>query len=163
VAAQAPAVDRQTLVAAVESYLAQRGVKLSEAAAMPPRPPAAPPSPASRPTFQRPPGLAAPVTSAALGTVAAEVVDRFLSARRSNPAPAPPVPPPAECACAHEPAGADVNPAATAITVVDFVCEDDVRAALRDSRKIYIGPKTIVTPSARDLGEQHGILVLAQR
>jgi hypothetical protein len=46
---------------------------------------------------------------------------------------------------------------------VDFVCENDVREALRESRKIFIGPKTIVTPAARELGDQHDILVLAQR
>ncbi|HUI56553.1 MAG TPA: hypothetical protein VLY04_16370 [Bryobacteraceae bacterium] len=44
---------------------------------------------------------------------------------------------------------------------VDFVCEDDVRAAIREHRKIYIGPKTIVTPSARDLAGPSDILVLA--
>jgi hypothetical protein len=45
---------------------------------------------------------------------------------------------------------------------VDFVCEADVRDAIRDKRKIYIGPKTIVTPSARDLAGPSDILVLAQ-
>jgi len=44
---------------------------------------------------------------------------------------------------------------------VDFVCEDDVRIAIRDKRKIYIGPRTIVTPSARDLAGPSDILVLA--
>jgi ethanolamine utilization cobalamin adenosyltransferase len=44
---------------------------------------------------------------------------------------------------------------------VDFVCEEDVRIALREKRKIYIGPKTIVTPSARDLADPSDILVLA--
>jgi hypothetical protein len=44
---------------------------------------------------------------------------------------------------------------------VDFVCEDDVRAAIREQRKIYIGLKTIVTPSARDLAGPSDILVLA--
>jgi ethanolamine utilization cobalamin adenosyltransferase len=42
---------------------------------------------------------------------------------------------------------------------VDFVCEADVRAAIRENRKIHIGPKTIVTPSARDLAEPSDILV----
>jgi hypothetical protein len=46
---------------------------------------------------------------------------------------------------------------------VDFVCESDVRDAMRASRKIYVGPKTIITPSAREYGDQFGILVLAQR
>jgi hypothetical protein len=47
--------------------------------------------------------------------------------------------------------------------VVDFVCEADVREAIREHRKIFIGPKTIVTPSARDLSGTSDILVLAQR
>jgi hypothetical protein len=46
--------------------------------------------------------------------------------------------------------------------VVDFVCEADVRDAIREKRKIYIGPKAIVTPSARDLAGPSDILVLAQ-
>jgi hypothetical protein len=47
--------------------------------------------------------------------------------------------------------------------IVDFVCESDVRDAMRAQRKIYVGPKTIITPSAREFGDQFGILVLAQR
>jgi hypothetical protein len=48
---------------------------------------------------------------------------------------------------------------ASASEIVDFVCEADVRAAIRENRKIHIGPKTIVTPSARDLAEPSDILV----
>jgi hypothetical protein len=44
----------------------------------------------------------------------------------------------------------------------DFVCEADVRAAIRENRKITIGPKSIVTPSARDLAAPSDILVVAQ-
>lgn len=44
---------------------------------------------------------------------------------------------------------------------MDFVCEDDVRLAIREKRKILIGPRTIVTPSARDLAGPSDILVLA--
>jgi hypothetical protein len=43
---------------------------------------------------------------------------------------------------------------------VDFVCEADVREALREKRKIYIGPKSIVTPAARDLAGPSAILVI---
>ena len=50
---------------------------------------------------------------------------------------------------------------APAAPPLDFVCEDDVRAAIREKRKIYIGPRTIVTPSARDLAGPSDILVLA--
>ncbi len=51
------------------------------------------------------------------------------------------------------------TPGQQQIQVVDFVCEDDVRRAVAQSRKIYIGPGTIVTPSARDLSLQHDVLV----
>ena len=42
---------------------------------------------------------------------------------------------------------------------VPFVCEDDVRAAIRESRPIVIGERTIVTPAARDLAEPHGVFL----
>ena len=44
---------------------------------------------------------------------------------------------------------------------MEFVCEADVRQAIKENRKIYIGPKTIVTPAARDLANPDDILVLA--
>jgi hypothetical protein len=43
----------------------------------------------------------------------------------------------------------------------DFVCEEDVRAALKAGRKLIIGEKTIITPSARDLGESQKVFVAA--
>jgi acetaldehyde dehydrogenase (acetylating) len=45
--------------------------------------------------------------------------------------------------------------------VADFVCEEDVRAAIRAGRKVLIGERTILTPSARDLGETQKIFVHA--
>ena len=42
---------------------------------------------------------------------------------------------------------------------VDFVCEEDVRQAVARSARIAIGARTIVTPSARELGEAHGVFV----
>lgn len=36
----------------------------------------------------------------------------------------------------------------------DFVSEDDVRQAVNKGEKIYVNAKTIITPSARDLGEE---------
>jgi hypothetical protein len=35
----------------------------------------------------------------------------------------------------------------------DFVSEDDVKRAIQKGEKIYVGPKTIITPSARDIGD----------
>jgi acetaldehyde dehydrogenase (acetylating) len=49
----------------------------------------------------------------------------------------------------------------SASTVVQFVCEEDVRQALKLSRKILIGERTIITPSARDLGEAQRVFVTA--
>ena len=35
----------------------------------------------------------------------------------------------------------------------EFVSEDDVKRAIQKGEKIYVGPKTIITPSARDIGD----------
>ena len=43
----------------------------------------------------------------------------------------------------------------------DFVCEDDVRRALRAGTTILVGEKTIITPSARDLALGTKVLVEA--
>ncbi len=43
------------------------------------------------------------------------------------------------------------------IQTVDFVSEDDVRRAVDKGEKIYISKKTILTPSARDLGEEKDV------
>jgi ethanolamine utilization cobalamin adenosyltransferase len=40
---------------------------------------------------------------------------------------------------------------------VDFVSEDDVKQAIEKGEKIYVTAKTIITPSARDLGEEKEI------
>jgi len=44
---------------------------------------------------------------------------------------------------------------------LDFVCEDDVRLAIQNGRKLVVSERAIVTPSARDLGEQHRIFTTA--
>lgn len=36
---------------------------------------------------------------------------------------------------------------------VDFVSEDDVRQAIQKGEKIYVNARTIITPSARDIGD----------
>jgi acetaldehyde dehydrogenase (acetylating) len=43
-----------------------------------------------------------------------------------------------------------------------FVCEDDVRQALRAGIKIVLDSRTIVTPAARDLGEEKRIFIDAR-
>ncbi|MGH9789285.1 MAG: hypothetical protein ACRD4U_11360, partial [Candidatus Acidiferrales bacterium] len=95
--------------------------------------------------------------------VIAKVVERFLSqkgvpkgeATSANPAPAPH--PSASgsddgSSQSAERMGAGPKPA-------DFVSESDVRAALGRSERIYISPRTIITPAARDLGNDNAVFV----
>ena len=105
---------------------------------------------------------------------AAEVVDRFLAGRRRAVRSAA-----ASCQCpllsssagssgtaSDSPAASPPSPASSAeppVRIVDFVCENDVREAMENNRKIFIGPRTIVTPAARELAARGDILVLAER
>ncbi len=92
----------------------------------------------------------------------AGVVDRLLaqstvSAARAAPAPAPAVRNAMTVRCPPVPeADSKADLKAKAVT---FVCEDDVRLALRKNEKIYVVPKSIITPSARDLGIEKDVLV----
>ncbi|MBX7183652.1 MAG: aldehyde dehydrogenase family protein [Vicinamibacteria bacterium] len=56
------------------------------------------------------------------------------------------------------------RPAATAPKAepVDFVCEDDVRRARREGRRIYLSERALVTPAARDAAQGTDILVGAR-
>ncbi|WP_321472338.1 aldehyde dehydrogenase family protein [uncultured Paludibaculum sp.] len=150
-------IDKAALVAAVERYLAQRGVNVSGAtlsaavaAAIPAHAPAAAPIP-------RPP-VHGSVASAA---------ERFLAANKPEAAPVSAAP---SCGCSIKPAdpGTAAAPVpatipAPKIEIVSFVCEADVREAIAKKKKIFIGPKTIVTPSAKDLAGPDEILVRAER
>ena len=60
---------------------------------------------------------------------------------------------------ASSPRAGTPAPVPGAESPVPFVCEDDVRAAIRESRPIVIGERTIVTPAARDLAEPHGVFL----
>ena len=44
---------------------------------------------------------------------------------------------------------------------LEFVCEEDVRLAIKAGRKLIVSERAIVTPAARDLGEQHRIFSIA--
>ena len=89
----------------------------------------------------------------------AAIVDRFLANRpeaESSPLPPPPTQPQAEAAPrpangGKASAGSDAS--RNGRQAADFVSEDDVRRAIQKGEKIYVGPKTIITPSARDIGD----------
>ncbi len=57
--------------------------------------------------------------------------------------------------------GRNMQLAPSAEAPAAFVCEDDVRAAMKAGRKVLIDDKTIVTPAARDLGEAEKLFVQA--
>jgi acetaldehyde dehydrogenase (acetylating) len=44
---------------------------------------------------------------------------------------------------------------------LEFVCEEDVRQAIQVGRKLVLSERAIVTPAARDLGEQHRVFTVA--
>jgi acetaldehyde dehydrogenase (acetylating) len=135
---ESAAPSRAVISEAVSRYLAQRGLR-------------------------RQPSPAAP------GPSTAGIVDRFLRSRAT-----PVAPPQATCELtpAQEPPAASPAPSTAPssaappspeVRISDFVCEADVRSALHQGKKIFIGPKTIVTPAARELAGPHDILVQAQR
>ena len=75
-------------------------------------------------------------------------IDRFLATRGLAP--------PAEVQIGEKQTTADTTQPAHPEA---FVCEDDVRAAVKMGRKLVIGERTIVTPAARDAGEAAKIFV----
>lgn len=120
-----------------------------------------------------------PLAAASLAKVdesaIAALVDRLFAARK--PAPAAPV---AQASANPNPnsgAGAALvatppAPAPTAASsakkevvekpkpkAVDFVCEADVKQALARNEKIFVNAKTIITPAARDIGNEREIFV----
>jgi acetaldehyde dehydrogenase (acetylating) len=91
----------------------------------------------------------------------AAIVDKFLSRKLAEipeepPPPAPPPEPPKQTIIHHIPADLP-KPNGGKPVPVDFVSETDVRNAIEKGEKIYITAKTILTPSARDLGEEKEI------
>jgi acetaldehyde dehydrogenase (acetylating) len=48
-----------------------------------------------------------------------------------------------------------------AVKPLDFVSEEDVRLAIKAGRKLVVAERAIITPAARDLGEQHRIFAIA--
>jgi acyl-CoA reductase-like NAD-dependent aldehyde dehydrogenase len=156
-------LDRAALVAAVERYLSQKGLTVSGdsvsaaiAAALPAAPAPAPATP-----------VVLPPARPALHETVSGVVDRFLASKPQAEVAAPAGP---SCGCGVKPAS-DPQPAAVEapappapkVEISDFVCEADVRAAIQRNKKIFIGPRSIVTPAARELAGQDETIVLAER
>jgi acetaldehyde dehydrogenase (acetylating) len=91
-------------------------------------------------------------------------IDQFL-ASKGFPVPGVPGPSrgePAPAAAIDPPANPQPSSSKSITKPLEFVCEDDVRQALRNGQKLVIGDRTIVTPAARDLAEQHRLFVMAE-
>jgi acetaldehyde dehydrogenase (acetylating) len=137
VSAAAPGDAHRAAVAQlVQHVMAERGVKRGGGAATP-----------------RPQASELPSPSA----VAAEIAGRlFASPAKAQDSPAANPSAPRMETRPAEP------PPAPVINVSVFVSENDVRRAMTRNEKIFIGPKTILTPSARDLGVEHEVFIETQ-
>ena len=115
--------------------------------------PAVPPATGLAPGLPRAPSKPSPepVSAEALSSR----IDQFLASRGvSKPGGSSPLSGSSAAVSTNAPASA--SPPAAAVT---FVCEDDVRTARRESRTILVNERTIITPAARDLGEEHRVFV----
>jgi len=106
-----------------------------------------------------PAGVAVGSSGAPDRVAVAHAIERFLAKKSGKPAPTAPVP------TATKPAPTPA--AAPPVTrpkprPVDFVSEQEIRAALKRKEKIVIGSKTIITPAARDLAAQHDVFTIAE-
>ena len=156
-AAPAPApstggIDRTAIARVVEHVLTGQGIARGSGA------PNSMPSP--EPTAKElpsPSSIAAEIADRFFGSAAkpkAKIADTSSAATSGTiaevPVPSAPTP---DAGKKPEP------PAKAAIEIQVFVSENDVRRAMTRSEKIFIGRKTILTPSARDLGLEHEVFV----
>jgi acetaldehyde dehydrogenase (acetylating) len=88
-----------------------------------------------------------PASGGISGDVLARKVDDFLGSRGYRGDGKPPAP-------ASKPTPPPQAP-------LDFVCEEDVRTAIKAGQKIVVSERAIVTPAARDLGDQHRVFSVA--
>jgi acetaldehyde dehydrogenase (acetylating) len=103
----------------------------------------------------------APAAASAPASITAEAlsrrIDQFLSSRGLGPTGGRP-----QSESSHTPLGPQWESSEPASqTPLEFVCEEDVRVAIRAGRKLVISERAIVTPAARDLAEQHRIFTVA--
>ena len=138
--------DRATIARIVERVFTSRGIPRGGA-----------PKATAEPEMDAAP---APSPCATAGSVASEVVSAALAARKARaPVNASPQKDPTTVEPSAAPSAASQSPVPT-VRVAEFVCENDARGAGTRGEKIFIGPKTIVTPSAREYAQAHDIFVI---
>jgi acetaldehyde dehydrogenase (acetylating) len=149
-------VDRAAIARVVEKVLVSQGIARGSGVPNPAPPPATS-------------SAAKQATSPA--SIAAEIANRFFGATTTSKMADP------DCSSAASAATKKIPEAPvplagvpsvykrsdtgtkSAIEVQVFVSENDVRRAMTRSEKIFISRKTILTPSARDLGLEHEVFV----
>jgi acetaldehyde dehydrogenase (acetylating) len=137
--------DRATIARVVESVLSAQGIARGSGGSNPP---------------VRQAGSATPVMKElpSPAAVAAQVADRLFSVSVKPKDEAPGTSEGANLSKSAPPPKSEPPPL-PAVLISPFVSENDVRRAMTRSQKIFIGPKTILTPSARDLGLEHEVFV----
>ena len=96
------------------------------------------------------PKTSVPLPSAGIEAGAlTQKIDQFLSTRGYQPASVP------------KPSSPDpvLEPQEGSAKIASFVCEQDVRLAHQEGRRIRIGDETIVTPAAKDFAREHKIFI----
>jgi acetaldehyde dehydrogenase (acetylating) len=88
----------------------------------------------------------APASKAITAQALAARIDTFLASRGYKPPDSESIP-----------VSQDGGTSPRADNPAEFICEDDVRGALRSGRKLLVGERTIITPAARDLGESEKV------
>lgn len=126
----------------------KRPAVAAQATAMPQQPRAA-----SRPATATPTARSGGAPKVSREEIAS-IVDRFLANRPpETPLPSPPRDQPAPTRASETTARPAPSVSSNGRKAAEFVSEDDVRKAIQKGEKIYVGPRTIITPSARDIGD----------
>jgi acetaldehyde dehydrogenase (acetylating) len=149
-AAQGGRINREEVAAIVDRFLAGRGAEQGTPALhtelhASSSPPPAQPVNEINPNWMDAKSTAAPHAEAAP------------TAREDNGGNGHAATPPPTMTPAQSKPAATANGGAQSSTnghkAVDFVSEDDVRSAVQKGEKIYVNAKTIITPSAHDIGD----------
>ena len=154
VAAQGQKISREEVASIVDRFLAGRGEAQPSAPLRTELHPTASAPPAQAPNEINPNWIdsksaaaphaeAAPTARDAVGGGGNGGATTQPSASQPPPAPKP----------TPTAGNGGATPAANGRKAVDFVSEDDVRRAVQRGEKIYVNAKTIITPSARDIGD----------
>ncbi len=143
------APDRQSLAKIVERVFKERGIARGSGAKIDP---------------QSPPREIQPTPA----EVAAEAVaQHFGESPKPAATPAIPPKPPQQSTAPQFKSEAVPSPFPKSptpeIKIADFVSENDIRVAMTKQQKIFINPKTIVTPAARDLGDSNNVLIMTAK